>query len=178
MFKSLHSDTNDGHALNSLHGILQTTSSKLNALLRLRIAKIFPFRYQRWPWTKQPTCNSSKQHLQTYIFSWAENWWESSRQNGDPDMLKSFHSDIKDGHPLNSHLRILQPTSFKRFILLSRNLMEGFRQHGDSEIAKIIPFAYKRLSSTKQAFWNSSTSIFFQTIYPLEQKLDGRLHAT
>ena len=59
MLKSLHSDTNDGHALNSLHGILQTTSSKLNALLRLRKAKIFPFRYQRWPWTKQPSWNSS-----------------------------------------------------------------------------------------------------------------------
>ena len=59
MLKSLHSDTNDGHALSSLHGILQTTSSKLNALLRLIIAKIFPFGYQRWPWTKQPTCNSS-----------------------------------------------------------------------------------------------------------------------
>ena len=59
MLKSFNSDTNNGHAFNSLHGIIQTTSSKLNALLRLRIAKIFPFRYQRWPWTKQPTCNSS-----------------------------------------------------------------------------------------------------------------------
>ena len=54
MLKSLHSDTNDGHALSSLHGILQTTTTKLNALLRLRIAKIFPFRYQRCPLTKQP----------------------------------------------------------------------------------------------------------------------------
>ena len=32
--------------------------------------------------------------------------------------------------------------------------MEGFRQHGDSEVAKIMPFAYKRLTSTKQPFWN------------------------
>ena len=56
---SLHSDTNVCHALNSLDGILQTTSSKLNALLILRKAKIFPFRYQRWPWTKQPSWNSS-----------------------------------------------------------------------------------------------------------------------
>ena len=68
MLKSLLSDTNDGHALNSLHGILQTTSSKLNALLRLRIAKIFPFRYQRWPWTQQPSWNSSNNILQP-IFS-------------------------------------------------------------------------------------------------------------
>ena len=41
MLKSLHSDTNDVHALNRVHGILQTTSSKLNALLRLRLAKYF-----------------------------------------------------------------------------------------------------------------------------------------
>ena len=44
MLKSLHSDTKDGHALNSLHGILQTTSY---ALLRLRIAKILPHKYHR-----------------------------------------------------------------------------------------------------------------------------------
>ena len=56
--------------------------------------------------------------------------------------------------------------------------MEGFGQHGDSEVAKIMPFAYERLTSTKQPFWNSSTIIFFQTIYPLNEKLDGRLHAT
>ena len=75
---------------------------------------------------------------------------------------------------LNSHLGILQPTSsFKPYILLSRNLMEGFRQHGDSEIAIIIPFAYQRLPNPKQPFWNSSTNIL-QTIYPLEQKFDLR----
>ena len=52
--------------------------------------------------------------------------------------------------------------------------MEGFRQHGDSEIANIIRVAYQRLPSTKQPSWNSSNIIAFQTIYPLEQKLDGR----
>ena len=41
MLISLHSDTNDVHALNRVHAILQTTSSKLNALLRLRLAKYF-----------------------------------------------------------------------------------------------------------------------------------------
>ena len=50
-------------------------------------------------------------------------------------------------------------------------------QHGDSEIAKIIPFAYQRLPSTEQPSWNSSNIIIFQTIYPLEQKLDGRQQA-
>ena len=68
MFKSFHSDTNDGRALNSLHGVLQTIFSKLNALLKLRIAKIFPFRYQRWPWTKQPSWNSSNNIFKS-IFS-------------------------------------------------------------------------------------------------------------
>ena len=65
-------------------------------------------------------------------------------------------------------------TSSKPYILLSRNLMEGLRQYGDSEIAKIIPFAYQRLPSTQQPSWISSNIIIFQTIYPLEQKLDGR----
>ena len=56
--------------------------------------------------------------------------------------------------------------------------MDGFGQHGDSEVAKTMPFAYERLTIAKQPFWNSSINIFFQTIYPLKQKLDGRLHAT
>ena len=43
--------------------------------------------------------------------SWAETWWEASRQNGEPELLKSFHSDIKDSHSLNSHLGILQTVS-------------------------------------------------------------------
>ena len=49
--------------------------------------------------------------------------------------------------------------------------MEGFMQHGDSETARIIPFAYQRLPSTKQPFW-ISLNIIFQTIYPLGHKLD------
>ena len=51
-------NSNDGHAINSLQGVLQKTS-KFNALLRLRISKIFPLRYQRLSWTKQPSWNSS-----------------------------------------------------------------------------------------------------------------------
>ena len=52
-------------------------------------------------------------------------------------LLKSAHALIKDGHALNSYLGILQPiSSSKPYILLSRNLMEGFLQHEDSEIAK------------------------------------------
>ena len=91
MLKSLHSDTNDDHALNSLHGVLQTTSSKLNALLRLRIAQIL-----RWPWTKQQSLDSSNNIFKP-IFSLGQKiWWESSGQNGDPAVLKSLPSDIKN----------------------------------------------------------------------------------
>ena len=82
---------------------------------------------------------------------------------------------MKDCLALNSHFGILQPiSSSKPYILWSRNLMKGFMQHEDSETAKIIPFAYQRLPSTKQPSWNSSNIIIFQTIYPLEEKLDGR----
>ena len=42
---------------------------------------------------------------------------------------------------------------FQAYILVNRKLIEGFRQHRDSEIAKIIP-----LSCTKQTSWNSSKS--------------------
>ena len=48
------------------------------------------------------------------------------------------------------------------------------KQHGDSEVAKITPFAYQRLPSTKQPSWNSSNIILFQTIYALEQKLETK----
>ena len=42
--------------------------------------------------------------------------------------------------------------------------MEGFMQHRVSETAKIIPFAYQRLPSTKQPSWNSSNTIFKKLI--------------
>ena len=131
MFKSFHSDTNDGRALNSLHGVLQTIFSKLNALLKLRIAKIFPFRYQRWPWTKQPSWNSSNNIFKS-IFS-LEQKIDGSLQG--KMETQSFHSDIKDGHPLNNHLYILQKTpSSKPYVLMSRNLTGCFRPNRDLEM--------------------------------------------
>ena len=135
MLKLLHSDTTDCHALNSLHGVLQTASSKLNALLRLRIAKIFPFRYQRWPWTKQSSLDFSNNIFKP-IFSFEQKiWWESSRQNGDLALLKSLPSDIKDGHPLNSRLDILHKTpSSKPYVIMSRNLIGLVRQNRDLEM--------------------------------------------
>ena len=56
-------------------------------------------------------------------------------QNGDPELLKSFHSDIKNGHPLNSHLDILQTTSSsKPYDLISSNLIGLVRPNRDLEM--------------------------------------------
>ena len=47
---------------------------------------------------------------------------QTLRQNGEPELLKSFHSDIKDGRALYSHLGILQAiSSSKPYVFLSRN---------------------------------------------------------
>ena len=50
---------------------------------------------------------------------------ESPSQNGDPELLKSFHSDMEDGHQLNSYLEILQTSSSSKQtpVLMSRNLI-------------------------------------------------------
>ena len=42
----------------------------------------------------------------------------------------------------------------------------------DSELAEIIQFTHQRWPCTKQPSWNSSTNIFYQTIFSLGQKLD------
>ena len=90
------------------------------------------------------------------------------RQNGDPDLLKLFHSDIKHGHALNSHLWILQTiSSSKPYVLLSRN-----QATWRLRINWIISFRYQRWPRTKQQSWNSSNNISFQPICPHEQKLD------
>ena len=43
---------------------------------------------------------------------WAERWWEALGQHGDSELLKSFRSNIQDGH-YGNHLEILQTTSPK-----------------------------------------------------------------
>ena len=109
------------------------------------------------------TSSSSKPYI---LFS--RNLMEGFMQHGDSETANHLICISKKCLALYSHFGILQTSSSsKPSILLSRNLIEGFMQHGDSETAKIIPFAYQRLSSTKQPFWNSSTNIFFQTIFPL-----------
>ena len=57
-----------------------------------------------------------------YIFQTIYPLEQKLNQNGEPELLKSFHSDIKDGHALKSHLGILQAiSSSKPYVLLSRN---------------------------------------------------------
>ena len=86
---------------------------------------------------------------------------------------------IKDCLALNSHLVILQTSSSsKPYIILSRNLMGGSRQMSYTKKLNFIPLRSQRGSSIKQPSWNSLNNIFFQTIYLLEHKLDGRLLAT
>ena len=135
MLKSLHSDTNDGHALNSLHGILQTTSSKLYALLRLIIGKILPFRYQRWPWTKQPSWNSTNNIFQL-IFS-LEQKIDSSLQGKMETQNRLSHSIQISKMAIHyySHHEILQTTSVsKPYVLMSRNLIGWIMPKRDSEM--------------------------------------------
>ena len=120
---SLHSDTYSGNAYNGLHGNLQTTSSKFYALLSLRIALILQFRCQRWPCTKQPSWNISNNISNPY-FLLSIKLMGVFKANGDQELLKSFHLDMVDGHPLNSHVGMLPTTSFsKPFVLMSRNLI-------------------------------------------------------
>ena len=108
----------------------------------------------------------------------SRNLMGGSRQIGYTELLKSFHLDIKYGHGLNSHLGILQTTSSNPYFLLSRKLMGVFKAKWRPRVALNIPFRYQRWTSTEQPSLNSSTNIFFSTIYPLEQILDGRLPAT
>ena len=179
MLKSLYSDTNYGHALNSLRVILHTTSSKLNALLRVRKGKIFPFWYQRWPWTKQPSWNSSTNIFFQTIYPLEQKLDRRLLANGDSEITLiiwfAYQRLPSTKQPSwNSSTNIFFQTIYPLEQKFDRRLLAN----RDSEITLIIWFAYQRLPSTKQPFWNSSTNIFFQTICPLEQKLTGRLHAT
>ena len=163
-------------------GILQIISSKPyvlsswnQATWRLRMNKIILFRYQRWSRTKQQSWYSSNSiFLQTIC-----------PHEQKPDRMRKAKRRLRNDSFIPLKYKrwswTKQPsqnssTSSKPYIFLSRNLMEGFRQHGDSEIAKINPLTHQRLPCSKQPSCNFSSNIF-QTIYPLEQKLDRRLTA-
>ena len=89
-------------------------------------------------------------------------------QTGQPDFLKSVHSDIKDGHALNSHLGFLQAiSSSKPYILLSRN-----QATWRLSIDKISGWP-----KTKQQSWYMSSNILPKSIFPHKQKLDWMLQA-
>ena len=99
--KSPHSLIKDDHVLNSHIGILQQTSpSKPYILLskHLRkssdiidyseIAKIIPFRHQRWPCTKQPFWNFSTNIFFQTIYSFEKKLMEGFQQYGDLEIAK------------------------------------------------------------------------------------------
>ena len=49
-------------------------------------------------------------------------------QNVDPELLQSFHLDIKDGYPLNRHLEIRKTTSSsKPYVLMGKNFIGWVR---------------------------------------------------
>ena len=48
---------------------------------------------------------------------------------GYTEKLKPFHLDVKEGPALSCHHEILQTTSSKPCVLLSRNLMRDARQN-------------------------------------------------
>ena len=78
-----------------------------------------------------------------------------SKQIGYTEKLKSFYKEVKEGPALNSHLGILQSlSSSKLYILLSRTLMGGFWQHGDSQVAKFNQefLAIRRAISLNETF--------------------------
>ena len=65
---------------------------------------------------------------------------ESPSLNGDPELLKSFHSDMEDGHQLNSYLEILQTSSSSKQtpVFMSRNLIGWIRPKRDLEMCLIF----------------------------------------
>ena len=163
-------------------GILQIISSKPYVLLswnqatwRLRMNKIILFRYQRWSRTKQQSWYPSNNIFLQTICPLEQK----------PDWMRKAKMRLRNGSfiPLKykrwswtKQPSWISSTSSKPYTLLSTNLMEGLRHHGDSEIAKLTPFTHQRLPCSKQPSCNFSSNIFW-TIYPLEQKLDERLTA-
>ena len=89
---------------------------------------------------------------------------ESSRRNGDPEWLKSFHSDIEDGHQLNSYLEILQTTSSSKQTSV---FMSRIRPKRDLEMFLSFHLDTKDGHALFQPSWASSNNIF-QSLCPLD----------
>ena len=106
--------------------------------------------------------NSSNIVIQT-IFPLEQKFYR--RQQTDKIHRKSEIIPLRcqRGSSIKQHHEILKP-----YIHVSRKLIEGFRQHRDSEIAEIIP-----LPSTKQPSWNSSNNIFKPYILVSRKLIEG-----
>ena len=93
------------------------------------------FRYQRWQRTKQPQTTSSKPYVLLNVLE-LDGRHQPNKQGKktDPELLKSFRSDIKDSQQQNCHLKILQTTSSsKPYVLMSRTLIGWVRSKRDLE---------------------------------------------
>ena len=87
---------------------------------------------------------------------------------------KIIHSEINDGQELNRHCFFFKQHLFHPIYSI-KHKNGGIRQATERlRIATTTPSTHRRWSCTKQPSWNYSNIIVFQTIYPLEQKLDGR----
>ena len=153
-----------------IYSFEQKFSGVPQATWRLRIAEITLFTYQRWPSTKLPSWNSSTNIFYQTIYPLEQ------KLDGRLPATWRLRNSLNHCYLLRNKYSLYDTCNYSSepYILLSRNLLEGFRQHGYSEIANIIPFAYQRLPSTKLPSWNSSTNIF-KPIFSLEQKIDRSL---
>ena len=127
-----------------------------------------PFRYQRWP----PSWNSSNDISSQTISQIEPKVNGMHRSDKRFRIAIFFRSDIQDSSH-GSYLEILQTTSPKPWVGLSRNLIGGVGAIQRFRIAKIFPFRYPRWSPGRPS-WNSSNEIFSQIKSRIEPKLDGR----
>ena len=66
---------------------------------------------------------------------WAETWWDASQRHRDSKLLKSFRSDIQDGHQ-GDHLEILQTTSPPKPSDWAETWWEASQWHRNSKLLK------------------------------------------
>ena len=96
--------------LKSIYPLEQKLDGRQQADRLHRKAEIIPLKCQRGCNIEQPSWNSSNIIFQT-MSSWAETWWETPGKINS-EWLEQFFSDIKEGHALVIHLKILQTTYF------------------------------------------------------------------
>ena len=150
MLLTFLSDTRDDHAVNSLLGNFQTTSSNTYFLLSRNLVggimqhgdlNKLNYSTQKSTMVKNLTgivCSLNNISSIPYILL-SINIVGCVRQQRDSEWLQSPHPHIEDGHALNNHLGIIQTiSSSKPYILLSRHLI-GAARRDVTQNAKIIP---------------------------------------